>query len=210
MPIRPDLPHPEFGEPVSAAQESEETLRLLARRRSTPVAVIGEPGPARADLEALIRLAARAPDHRKLGPWRFVVFDGAAREKLGEIFADARQSPATHTQAELAEARALPMRAPAIVAVISAPVDDPKQTPFWEQELSAGAVCQNLLLAAAASGWAANWITEWPAYDRTVASRLGLSPSERIAGFIYLGTAATQPVERQRPELPERLRFWDS
>ncbi len=208
MPIRPDLPHPEFGEPVSAAQESEETLRLLARRRSTPVAVIGEPGPTRADLEALVRLAARAPDHRKLGPWRFVVFEGDARQQLGDIFADARQSHETHTEADLAEARALPLRSPAIVMVISAPVDDPKQTPVWEQELSAGAVCQNLVIAAAASGWAANWITEWPAFDRGVATRLGLSASERIAGFIYLGTAATEPVERQRPDLSERLLFW--
>lgn len=210
MPIRPDLPHPQFGETVSAAQESEETLRLLARRRSTPIAVIAEPGPARADLEALIRLAARAPDHRKLGPWRFLVFEGEAREKLGDIFANARQSHDTHTEADLADARALPMRAPAIVAVISAPVDDPKQTPVWEQELSAGAVCQNLLIAAVASGWAANWITEWPAFDPSVATHLGLSASERIAGFIYLGTAATDPVERQRPDLSERVKFWDN
>lgn len=210
MPIRPDVPEPEFGEPLPACQESEETLRLLSRRRSTPVAVLAEPGPTRAELEQLIRLAARAPDHRKLGPWRFIVFEGDARKRLGAMFADACGAVGGKTDVEIAQARELPMRAPAIVTVVSAPVDDPKQTPKWEQELSAGAVCQNLLIAACASGWAASWITEWPAFDSGVASALDLAPTERIAGFIYIGTAGTAPVERQRPNLADRLRFWDA
>ncbi len=209
MPIRPDLPHPEFGEPLAAVQESEAALRLMARRRSPPVAMLTEPGPSRADLEQLVRVAARAPDHRKLGPWRFLIFEGAARDALGEIFAAALAGDAAKTEIEIAQARALPHRAPAIVTVISSPVDDPKQTPKWEQELSAGAVCQNLLLAACASGWAASWISEWPAFDAAVADSLGLAPAERIAGFIYLGTAKNDPVERQRPDLSTRVAFWN-
>lgn len=208
MPIRPDLPHPEFGEPLSATQESEATLRLLARRRSAPVAMLGEPGPSREDLEQLIELAARAPDHRKLGPWRFLVFTGQAREQLGDIFAGALLTDESKSEAEIAQARALPLRAPSIVTVISSPVDDPKQTPKWEQELSAGAVCQNLLIAANASGWAASWISEWPAFDSSVAETLGLQAHERIAGFIYLGSAKADLAERQRAEIAPRLSYW--
>lgn len=208
MPIRPNLPSPEFGEQLDATQESEETLRLIARRRSTPAAMLTEPGPERADLMQLIRLAARAPDHRKLGPWRFLVFSGEARNALGDILAAERARRQEATEAEAEQARTLPMRAPAIIAIVSSPVDDPKQTPKWEQELSAGAVCQNLLLAANASGWAACWITEWPALDSRVAAALGLAPSEKIAGFIYLGTARTPPTERQRPDLAPRITFW--
>lgn len=209
MPIRPDLPVPEFGEPLAASEESEATLRLLTRRRSTPVAMLTEPGPTRADLEQLIRIAARAPDHRKLGPWRFIIFDGQGREKLGEVFETALKADERATGIEVAQARSMPLRAPAIIAVISSPVDDPKQTPRWEQELSAGAVCQNLLIAAYASGWAACWISEWPAFDDEVAAALGLATAERIAGFIYLGTAKAEPVERQRPDLTARVKFWN-
>lgn len=208
MPIRPDVPEPAFGEPLPASQPCADTLRLLARRRSAPVALLDAPGPDRADLEQMIRIAARAPDHRKLGPWRFLVFTGDARTQLGEIFASACRAQGGKTDDEIAQASALPLRAPAIVTVISAPVDDPKQTPKWEQELSAGAVCQNLLIAACASGWAASWISEWPAFDADVAAALGLASTERIAGFIYIGTAKADPVERQRPEISEKLRFW--
>lgn len=209
MPIRPDIPEPEFGEPLAASQESEATLRLLARRRSTPVAMLTEPGPTRADLDMLIHIAARAPDHRKLGPWRFIIFEGEGRERLGDLFAAAQKADGK-TDIEIAQAYALPLRAPAIIAVISSPVDDPKQTPKWEQELSAGAVCQNLLIAAFASGWAACWISEWPAFDDDVASALGLAAAERIAGFIYLGTAKADPVERQRPDVAARVRYWNA
>ncbi len=210
MPIRPDLPaQPALGTPLAPTHESPETLRLLALRRSTPVAMLSEPGPSRADLDMLLRLAARVPDHRKLEPWRFIVFDGAARTRLGDIFAEvARANTPGASLAQIEAERASALRAPAIVTVISSPVADPKQTPVWEQELSAGAVCQNLMIAAQAAGWAACWITEWPAFDRTVATRLGLSAGERIAGFIYLGTAKEQPVERQRPEPGARTTYW--
>jgi nitroreductase len=210
MPIRPDLPpEPDFGSELSPVLESAETLKLLALRKSTPAGALTGPGPGPDDIDQIIRLAMRVPDHRKLEPWRFVVFDGPARAQLGDIFASAlRSEDVTISETKLAEARALPMRAPVVIAAISSPVDDPKRTPVWEQELSAGAVCQTLMLAAFASGWAACWLTEWPAYNAAVARRLGLAPNERFAGFIYLGTAKEKPVERARPSLAMKVRRW--
>jgi nitroreductase len=210
MPIKPDLPpHPEFGVPLSPTHESAETLRLLALRRSMPVAMLTEPGPSAADLDALLRLAMRVPDHRKLEPWRVLIIEGAARGKLGDYFAAAlhlRQPDATPEALE-AE-RKLPLRAPVILAVISSPVHDPKKTPIWEQQLSAGALCQTLMIAANAMGWAASWITEPPAFDSHVHAALGMNAGDQIAGFIYLGTAKEQPVERQRPDIAEKATRW--
>lgn len=197
MPIRPALPAPTpIGEPMAPAHESSETLRLIAQRRSTPVAALCEPGPSPEDVDCLLALAARVPDHRKLEPWRFLVFEGASRKKLADAFARGQGGEA---------ARPLAMRAPVVIAVASSPVDDPKQTPVWEQQLSAGAACQTLMLAANAMGWAACWITEAEAYDPHVAAALGLSTHERFAGFIYLGTAKSQPVERVRPDMTRKV-----
>lgn len=211
MPIRPDLPPPPAsGEPLAPTQESPETLRLLALRRSTPVTMLGEPGPSASDIDMLLRLGLRAPDHRKLEPWRVLVIEGDARARLGDVFAAARaKTDPVASAATLAEARALPMRAPVILCVISAPVhDDPKKTPVWEQQLSAGAVCQTLLIAANAAGWSAVWISEWPAFDANVHAALGMKPGEQVAGFIYIGTAREQPVERQRPNLAAKATLW--
>jgi nitroreductase len=181
---------------MSPTHESPDTLALIAQRRSTPVAALGAPGPSPDDVDYLLQLAARVPDHRKLEPWRFLVFEGAAREKLADAFAKGSGGEA---------ARPLAMRAPVVIAVTSSPVDDPKKTPVWEQELSAGAVCQTLMLAGNAMGWAACWISENEAYDASVAAALGLGPRERIAGFIYLGTAKTSPVERARPDMAKKV-----
>lgn len=211
MPIRPDLPQePEFGAPVAPTHESPETLRLLALRRSTPVAMLGEPGPSAADLDMLLRLAMRVPDHRKLEPWRVLIVEGEAREKLGDIFAAARKlRDPDATDDKLAAERALPLRAPVVLAVISSPNHhDPKKTPVWEQQLSSGALCQNLLIAAQAAGWAAVWITEDAAFDGHVHAALGMHAHEQIAGFIYLGTAKEQPVERQRPVVSKKATRW--
>lgn len=211
MPIRPDLPQePEFGAPVAPTHESPETLRLLALRRSTPVAMLGEPGPSAADLDMLLRLAMRVPDHRKLEPWRVLIVEGEAREKLGDIFAAARKlRDPDATDDKLAAERALPLRAPVVLAVISSPNHhDPKKTPVWEQQLSSGALCQNLLIAAQAAGWAAVWITEDAAFDGHVHAALGMHAHEQIAGFVYLGTAKEQPVERQRPVVSKKATRW--
>ena len=211
MSQRPPLPPaPDFGAPLAPSHPSFETLALLALRRSTPVAALGEPAPPPSDLADMLRLAMRVPDHRKLEPWRLLTIEGTARAKLGEVYAAALKAATPWaSQENLAEARSLPMRAPLIVVVISSPQKDAKQTPVWEQELSAGALCQNLLNAASAMGWSASWISEWPAYDATVAKAFKLTPRERIAGFIYLGAAKAHPVERARPESAKKVQRWD-
>jgi nitroreductase len=185
-----------------------EARRLLALRRSANKHFIGAPGPDPAALDELLTIAARVPDHRKLMPWRFIVFEGEARTAFGQRLAEAqsRAKPGAESK-DILEAAGLFERAPAVVAVISAPVEDGR-TPHWEQELSAGAVCYNLLLAANASGWAGVWLTEWPAYDGNVRGALGLAPSERVAGFVYLGTATQAPPERERGDVAKKITRW--
>lgn len=210
MPIRPDLPsEPEFGASLDAAHVSPETLRLLALRRSTPVKMLAEPGPSAEDLDMILRLGMRVPDHRKLEPWRVLIIAGDARHKLGEIFAAAlRLRDPDVSDDRLAEEMQLPLRAPVILCVVSSPVHDPKKTPVWEQQLSAGALCQNILIASQAMGWAGVWITEDAAFDGHVHAGLGLHGHEQVAGFIYLGTAREKPPERQRPVVSSKAQRW--
>lgn len=203
------LEAPINGEFLDAMQRSDEVLSFLARRRSTLARALTEPGPDDDQLDLIIRLAARVPDHRKLAPWRFILFQGASRGEFGTYLA----AKFHEDNPELAEDRIQFegerfLRAPVVVGVVSSPKDCPRGTPKWEQELSAGAVCQNMLLATRASGFAAQWLTEWYAFDPDTAKTLGLSESERIAGFIYMGTATEQPAERPRPELSTRITPW--
>ena len=210
MAVQPDLPpEPEFGASLDAAHASPDTLRLLALRRSTPVKMLGEPGPSAAGLDAILRLGMRVPDHRKLEPWRVLIIEGDARLKLGEIFAAARRlRDPDVSEDKLAEEMQLPLRAPVILCVISSPVHDPKKTPIWEQQLSAGALCQNILVASQAMGWAGVWISEDAAFDSHVHAALGMHGHEQVAGFIYLGTAKEKPAERQRPVVSTKATRW--
>ena len=193
------------AEPASSA-----ALELLEKRRSVSANKLGEPGPSADQLDRILKIAARVPDHRKLAPWRFLVFDGTSRDRFGAILAEVcrqeEKEPPSAMRLETEAARFL--RAPVIVAVISSPRQDAKATPQWEQILSAGAVCQNLVVAADASGFATCWITEWYAYSPGIAAALGLSAHERIAGFIYIGTAREAPEERERPLLRDIVKRW--
>ncbi len=184
-------PAPAEGAAVNASSTSAETLALLALRRSTKIAHLCAPGPEPAQIAALIRLAARVPDHGKLSPWRFLVIEGDARARAGAALAAAapdQPEPLTH---------GLFLRAPVCVAVISRAAPHAK-IPEWEQLLSAGAVCFGLLIAAHAMGFAGAWLTEWPTYDARARDALGLAEHERIAGFVYLGAAGEPAVERER------------
>lgn len=199
-------PAPEFNQPLAGARPSPGARSLLALRRSANKLFLGDPGPSPAELDELLTIAARVPDHRKLGPWRFIVFEGEARTSFGDGLASIlaqRGKPA----AEIEDARAAFRRAPVVVAVVSSPVEDGR-TPVWEQELSAGAVCYNLLLAANASGWASVWLTEWPAFDTDAGALLGLKDKERVAGFIYLGTSKMPSPERARADVATRTTRW--
>ena len=194
---------PEFGAPCPITP-SAETLALLAHRRSSSAQTLVAPGPSAEQLGDLIRLAARAPDHGKLNPWRFVVLGGSAKAAfVGRISALAdRQPNPSKAKAVLAKLA----NPPTTVAVIFSPKGDAK--PVWEQELSAGAVCTLMLVAAEAMGFGANWITDWYGYDAEALAILGLHPGEKLAGFIHIGTATEAPLERVRPDLSALVSAW--
>ena len=184
-----------------------DALGLLLSRRSGSAKAMIEPGPNDEELRTILTAASRAPDHGKLFPWRFIIFEGEARARMGETIANAlRESEPSVSPERLEIERARFLRAPVIVGVVSR-VKSGIPIPEWEQQLSAGAVCQNMLIAATAMGFVANWITEWCAYDSRVGERLGLDVGERIAGFVYIGKSAVALEERVRPEL-EKLVTW--
>jgi nitroreductase len=175
-------------------------LELLVSRRSGSAKTMTSPGPSEAELELILGAAARVPDHGKLAPWRFITFEGKARADFGERLAECvlLDDPlASEERLRLERERFL--RAPTIVAVVSR-VREAIPIPEWEQILSAGAACQNLVLAAHALGYVANWITEWYAYHPRMRDELGLKSGERIAGFIYLGSTSVPLEERKRAD----------
>ena len=183
-------------------------LDLLLTRRSVPPAGLEPPGPDGEVLRSILVAATRVPDHGKLEPWRLILFRGTAREDFGSILADA--FAAANPEAEpkqIAFEKHRFLRAPLVIAVVSAPRPHDK-IPEWEQRLSAAAVCCNLLHAAHASGFAASWITEWYAYNEGVRGALSLTSDERIAGFVYIGTEQTRPPERPRPRLDKVVHEW--
>jgi nitroreductase len=180
-----------------------DALQLLKSRRSTkPVELVGPP-PSAEEIDTLLTIASRVPDHGKLVPWRFIIFEGEGRMRAGEAIAHAfrRKYPqASLEQAELEQRRLA--RAPLVIAVVSRAGPHVK-IPEWEQVLSAGAAAMNLVLAAHALGYGASWMTEWYAYDREVLDALGLAPNERIAGFVHIGRQREAPTDRPRPPLAE-------
>jgi nitroreductase len=168
-----------------------ETLDLLLTRRSGSAKAMDGPGPSQQQLAQILKAGARAPDHGKLFPWCFIA--EAARND-GE------------RDKQIEEERARFLRAPVVIGVISS-ARELHKIPVWEQELSAGAVCQNILIAATALGFVGNWLTEWYAYHPAVKQGLGLKAGERIAGFIYLGTAKDPLEERPRPDM-DKITSW--
>jgi nitroreductase len=180
-----------------------DALDLLKTRRSVKPVELTGPGPAPAELDTLLTVASRVPDHGKLTPWRFIVFDGDARLKAGETIANVfRADTPQATEDQVAFERNRLARAPLVVAVVSRAAPHVK-IPEWEQVLSAGAAAMNLVNAAHALGYAATWITEWYAYDRRVLDALGLAASEKIAGFVHIGRPGRPPEDRPRPPLAE-------
>jgi len=179
------------------------TIDLLLSRRSAPPQTLHGPGPNAEEIETLLRIASRVPDHGKLAPWRFLLFEGAARDRAGAIAAEllARDNPQADA-AKIAAERGRFARAPLVVAVVSRAAPHVK-IPEWEQVLSAGAVCMNLQIAANALGYKSIWVTEWCAYDRRFCNALGLAGHEKIAGFIHIGRPSAVIEDRARPTLDE-------
>lgn len=176
---------------------SDEMLRRLAVRRSAPAQALAAPGPDHAELDEILRLGARSPDHGKLFPWRFVVLGPRSRSDIATqltalIERDGRSPKDRAVLAKL-------IAAPVTVLVISRPVANAK--PVWEQQLSAGAVCMNLEHAAGALGYATSWITDWYSYDGEATALFGVGEGETVAGFIHIGTATEPLLERPRPDV---------
>lgn len=188
---------------------SSDILKLLATRRSVKPDKLVAPGPSAAELDQILSIAARVPDHKKLAPWRFIVFEGDARAKFGDVIAEtcAADDKDPPSPVRLDTERKRLLRAPLVVAVISR-VQDRPGAPEWEQILSAGASTYNLCLAANALGYGTNWITEWIAYSPRIRAALGLAANERVAGFVYIGTASEKPEERERPDLKTLVTRW--
>ncbi len=184
------------------------SIALLKTRRSVkPMDLLG-PGPNAAEIETLLTVASRVPDHGKLAPWRFIVFEGEARQKAGAIIAEvfAAANPQASADQIAFEGNRL-SRAPLVIAVVSRASPHVK-IPEWEQQLSAGASCMALVVAANALGYATSWITEWYAYDRAVLERLGVAQQERIAGFVHIGRPRLTPEDRDRPRLADLVTRW--
>ena len=177
-------------------------LPFLATRRSGKPRDLGAPGPSADELTRMCALAARTPDHGKLAPWRFVVVED--RDRLARVLADAFRTERPGT-GDLATIEQFAHQAPALVVLLSSPRPGP--IPVWEQELSAGAACMNLLHAANAMGYAGGWLTGWAAYSDTVRDVFGAAP-ERIAGFIFIGTPTRPLDERPRPDLDRLIEHW--
>jgi len=179
------------------------TVTLLQTRRSLKPNELTGPGPSPADLDTLLTIAARVPDHGKLAPWRFIVFEGDARLKAGEAIAKAfvvKYPESKQDQIDYELQRFT--RAPLVVGVVSRAAPHVK-IPEWEQVLSSGAAAMNMVIAANALGFGAAWLTEWYAYDRSVLDALGLAPHEQIAGFVHIGRPTHAPEDRPRPALAD-------
>ena len=183
-------------------------LSLLATRRSGKARDMAAPGPTAGQLERLLGVAARVPDHGKLAPWRFVTIATEARPALADLLEAAYRAQTVEPGRVALEAvRAFAFEAPCLVVVMSRIVV-PSQIPAWEQELSAGSACAMLCAAASAMGFVANWLTGWAAYSPVVTVALG-QPGERIAGFVFVGTSTRELEERPRPDMATVVRAWD-
>ena len=177
------------------------TIELLMTRRSVPLRLMSAPAPTADEVQTLLTIAARVPDHGRAVPWRFIVIGPEGGAKLGGLIASTfRDDHPDATDAAIDAERTRLLRAPLVIAIVSRPHRHPK-APEWEQTLSAGAAGMNLLVAANAMGYAANWHTEWYAYDRRILTEMGLDAEERIAGFVHIGTATERPADRPRPAL---------
>jgi nitroreductase len=193
----------DLGQPLPLPTPSSELQARLAARRSAPAQALTAPGPSPAEIERILTLGGRTPDHGKLFPWRFVVMGPRSRAAVAGALLPlaARQPDPGKARKVLSKLTAPPLT----ILVISAPVEGAR--PVWEQQMSAGAVCMNLEHAANAFGYSASWITDWYSYDPQALELLGVTTGEQVAGFIHIGTLAEPPLERPRPDLSTRVLY---
>ena len=185
---------------------NNELTKLLQTRRSVLSKNLSEPGPNETQLQTLLAIASRVPDHRKLEPWRLIVIEKEARKKLGEKFCEIRIKTCELTPEQIKAEQNRYNHAPVVIVVVFSPVEH--KTPVFEQLLSCGAVCQHLNLGALALGFNSQWVTNWCAFDKGAQKELGLQAHESIAGFVHIGTADCVPKDRQRPDLEQKVSYY--
>jgi len=179
------------------------TIELQRNRRSVAPRLLNEPAPSESEIETMLTIAARVPDHGRLVPWRFIVIDRDGAVRLGDVIAQTYAADHPDADAErLTVERTRLTQAPLVIAVVSRAAPHEK-IPEWEQILSAGMATMNLITAANALGYATNLYTQWYSYDRRVMDALGLAPHERLVGFVHVGTPEERPADRARPALGE-------
>jgi len=173
----------------------------MKTRRSVLSLTLEEPGPDEAQIQTLLEIATRVPDHGKLAPWRFVLWEMSARQNMHDNLLDLlKQRHEVPDRAKLEQSTGKILHAPCVIAAISTAADHPK-VPQWEQVLSVGAACQNMLIGANALGFDAQWLTAWYIYDDDAKDILQLADGERIAGIIHIGTSNVPKTERPRPDV---------
>lgn len=185
-----------------------EVLELLHTRRSVMAADMNAPGPDPAQIQSILTAAARVPDHGKTIPFYFIVFEGDARTAIGNKLAElyTRKNP-DEKDDKIEVERNRFLRAPTVIAVVHRV--RPAKHPQWEQIMSAGAACQNLILACNAHGFAAQWLTEWYACDEEARAIFGMDERDTIAGFIHIGSSENTPEDRDRPDLSQIVSYWE-
>ena len=190
---------------------NKDVIEFMRNRRSVPAKLMSGPGPDKEQLALILEIACRVPDHGKITPWRLIHFGEAKRIDLGEKILGraidlAKDDDRELTRQEMDIERDRFVRAPVVIGVVSSTIQHPK-IPQWEQILSSAAVAMNMLIGANASGYDAQWLTEWYAYDEPLREEIGLMPGERIAGFIHIGTRLHPKTQRERPNLDDVYTF---
>lgn len=173
------------------------TIQTLLTRRSQVAAKMVEPAPSDAELETILKCGLRVPDHKKLCPWRIQIVDKTNQARIGALLENIKRAEGANATATEAAA-AFPQRAPLLLVVSTKITSD--KAPASEQFLSAGAVCQNILIATTALGYRGQWITDWPAYDPKVKAAFNIAPDDHLVGFLFIGSTAETPQERPRPD----------
>ena len=182
---------------------------FLSSRHSVPALQLRDPGPDAEQLDALLTLALRVPDHGKLTPWRLLLLEGEGRRELGTRLASLHERKAPDlSESKRRKDQQRYEHAPLVIAVIAQISPEHPKVPVQEQILSAGCVAYNLLLGAQALGYGAQWLTGWAAYDADAAALLGLEAHERVIGFVHVGTPAMDMPQRERPALADKVSRW--
>ncbi|TDR23366.1 nitroreductase family protein [Marinicella litoralis] len=187
--------------------QNKSVTQFMLNRRSVLIKNMVEPGPNAQELETILTIATRVPDHRKLEPWRLLVLQGDARRAFGEKLAEVKAQKEAVMGIQVEIEKDCFMRAPLVIVVVASPIEH--KTPEVEQILSAGAVCQNINIAAGSLGYASQWVTGWSCLDKNAQQAMGLGEKEFVAGYLYIGSCADEPLDRQRPDLDEVVMHWN-